>query len=244
MPDGNMNVPLGEHFGKTVEQNGLIPGTGQIRTVSGGKVAENTLRSDTGKPGDGGTGIGIFFGDLKTDAAHACIHSKVKGSCDIGFHRSPGQSQGGIVIINCGADAHGHCHGKSGSGRVTQNQNGRIQPGLTKLQSFMDRADTEKSTLALQGPADLYGTVSVGIRLNYRHNGDAGLLPDSIKVFLYDIQVDFYPGVIEIQIDQLQKSIFCILSWIRGKVNRNGKKENLNILLNITEVHKKFTFSF
>ena len=88
--DGNADTPAFQHGVESVEAFRLCAGAAEVIAVGGGKMAEQPLCGQPWQGGDFSADAGVGFRYLKTDAAHARVHGKVKGCGYPRFHGSPG----------------------------------------------------------------------------------------------------------------------------------------------------------
>ena len=88
--DENADTPAFQHGVESVEAFRLCAGAAEVIAVGGGKMAEQPLCGQPRQGGDFSADVGVGFRYLKTDAAHARVHGKVKGCGYPRFHGSPG----------------------------------------------------------------------------------------------------------------------------------------------------------
>ena len=78
MPDFYANSPVLEHLGKGGKKLCLLVGTGQIRTVGSGKVAEKTFDFNTRQLCNLRANICRLRIGLKADAAHTGVYRQME----------------------------------------------------------------------------------------------------------------------------------------------------------------------
>ena len=219
MPQRDLNAPCLQQLEETVEAVGLGLGPGQIGTIRGGKVAEKSLREDTGQPGDHLAGVGGFLCGLEAEAAHTRIHSKVE-SCGLALAASLLRQCLGIVQGgNGGTETVFHSHGKGLHRGVTQDQNGGGKARFLQLQSLGNRGHTEEISVFFQQTGDFNGAVAVAIGFEYHHHRHIDFIANGFKIFGNGIQIHSHIGVVVKQRDQLRSFFgYFIISWGKWQV--------------------------
>ena len=194
--DENADTPAFQHGVESVETFRLCAGAAEVIAVGGGKMAEQPLCGQPRQGGDFSADVGVGFRYLKTDAAHARVHGKVKGCGYPRFHGSPGQGFPVLPAENGGADTQTNGVGESLRRRVAQNQYRPGNSGVPQLQRFGHGADAEKSAPIFQQPGDRHGAVAVGVGLDDRHHRHFGLAADRVKIGRNSVQVNDRPGAV------------------------------------------------
>ena len=198
MADGDFHAPRFQHPVKGIKCGGLLPGSGQIGAVSGGKVAEKPLGRKTGQFHDFPAQIRIFCCGQEADAPHTGVHGKVEAGGLAQLLRCFGQKNGILIGENGGTDVlpDGITIGRDRG--MSQHQNGLGKSGAPQLQGLQYGGNTEKGAQRLQMPGNVNGAVTVGICLDHRHHRYSGLVHYRLEVPGNLIQIYFYISMVEI----------------------------------------------
>ena len=113
-------------------------------------MAEQPLWGQPRQGGNFGADVGVGLCHLKADAAHACVHGKVKGGGNPCFHGRLGQGNPVLPAENGRADPEMNGVGESLRRRVAQNQYRPGDSGVPQLQRFRHGADAEEGAPLFQ----------------------------------------------------------------------------------------------
>ena len=193
---GKRNPTLLQHIDHPAEEFILFHGMTLIRLIRPGKMRENSLRHQMGKPADCGNLLHTLLGGVVADPMHAGVHLNMN-ICAF--------SQ----IASDTADFFRHIHGDNRQTHVisdqllvifrkgiSQNQHRLLQSRHFQLQRLLRRGHRvpPETVLLLQIPADGAGSVAVSVRLDHSHDLclRLQLLSHGIQIFSDRVQID--PG--------------------------------------------------